>query len=217
MSETKKPRVMTEKGFLHKATGKVSASAFLAQHRAWLETGDLAIVTKPVLLTLDEVKQTLLTAKQDTEGAAKIALDTITKVVLDHMIAKAANKAEEAILNPKEKTPKNWVATIYNAKGEIQTRVKDNGEIADLQEGFDKSSDADRWTDRRLFDGASDWFGVVASTTMLKIETIVLRDDAIARILKKPAGMVCKSKPQSTPRLGFGVKAKGDHFHFSKG
>src|ERR1700687_5031424 len=111
MSETKKPRVMTPRGFLHKASGKVSAIAFLAQHKAWLETGELACKTTPILVKLEEHKAILLEAKQDTEEEAGKARDEIRGVVLNHMLAKEANKAEEKILNPPEPTrSKPWLA-----------------------------------------------------------------------------------------------------------
>lgn len=206
MTEAKKVRVMTPRGFLHKASGKISADAFLAQHRAWLESGELAPLTTPILRELD-AKVTLPTP----------ALEVIKMVVLNHMLAKEADKAEEAILNPAPAAkPKAWEATVYNAKGEIQSRTKEDGEEEDLQKGFDSSSDADRWSDRRLFDGASDWFAVVRHTTM-PLETTILRDDAIARILKQPRGPAMKSQAKSAGKLSFGVKVHNDRSVFSKG
>jgi hypothetical protein len=125
--------------------------------------------------------------------------------------------AEDAIENAdKPGTQKPWLATIYNLKGEIQTRVTEKGEVEDLVKGFDKSQDADRWADRRLFDGASDWYGVVEHTT-LKVRTFINRQDAIARILKRPKGPTVHTKGTSTKTLGFGVKAKQDRASFSRG
>jgi hypothetical protein len=214
---------MTEKGFLHKAKANISASAFLAQHKAWLLTGDLAIETAPILRALDESKVTLLQAGKDTEVAAKATMEKIEVIVLAHMLAKSNAKAEDTILNPKASAkPKPWMATVYNAKGEIQSRTKEDGSEEDLQKGFDISSDADRWTDRRLFDGASDWYGVVSHTTIINkhgdpLSTIIMRDDSIARILKQPKGAVCKPKPTGGGRLSFGVKVTNDRAVFSKG
>jgi hypothetical protein len=211
MSESKKPRVMTPRGFLHKASGKVSADAFLTQHRAWLESGELAEVALPILRKLD-FQEILPTP----------ALDEIRGAVLDHMLTKETKKAENAILNPAPAAKrKPWMATIYDAKGEIQTRINAKGEQEDLQETFDKSSDADRWTDRRLFEGASDWFGVVSHTTITikgePLSTIIMREDAIARILQKPKGPAMKSQAKSSGKLSFGVKVSNDRAVFSKG
>jgi hypothetical protein len=217
MTDSKKTRNMSIKGWLHKASGKVSATAFLASHREWLLSGDLSPVTSPILVKLDS-KEILPT----------VALTDLRSVLLGHMVAKEAAKAEDDLLNPKgiagrrDGTRKPWVATIYNAKGEIQTRVKEDGSIEDLQKGFDKSSDADRWVDRRLFDGAPDWFGTVSHTTLCNkegdpISTVIMRDDAIARILRQPKDAVMKVKSKTTDKLSFGVKVHNDHSTFSGG
>jgi hypothetical protein len=211
MDNTKKIRNMTAKGFLHKASGKHSASAFLEQHREWLLTGDLANVTAPILLSLD-----------NREIMPTPALEAIKGVVLGHMLAKETATFTEALLNPKTGSKKPWQATIFDAAGNIQTRVKENGEIEELQKTFDTCSLADGWTDRRLFEGACDWFGVVAHTTLVTKDgdpfaQTILRDDAMARIFKHKPGSVCKVKSQTTPRLGFGVKASQDRAVFSKG
>jgi hypothetical protein len=211
METTKKARNMTERGFLHKASGKVSAVAFLAQHKAWLMTGELGELTAPILAKMEQ-----------GEILPTPCLEAISSIVLGHMVAKDAAKAENALLNPKVAKVMPWMATIYNAAGEIQTRVKEDGDIEDLQKGFEKSSDADRWVDNRLFDGAPDWYGVVAHTSIINrqgdpLSTIILRDDAIARKLKMPKGAVMKAHSQTTDKLKFGVKVKNDRAVFSKG
>lgn len=213
MNDTKK-RNMTGRGFLHKASGKVSAIAFLTQHREWLTTGDLAPLTLPILIKLDSA-----------EIMATPALESIKCVVLGHMMAKDAVKAENAIINPpkEKKSTKPWIATIYDAKGDIQFRLNGNtGEPIELQESFDTSSAADNWTDRRLVEGASDWFGVVAHTSVLNkfgepLATTVMRDDAMSRTFRINKGAVCKVKSKTTPTLGFGVKCSNDRSVFSKG
>lgn len=208
-------RKMSPKGFLHKASQKAanSAAAFLAQHRAWLETGELSLFTSPILRKLD-----------DKELLPTPALSQIKEVVLAHHLAEEVRKAEESMARADQpKVRKNYVVTVYDAKGEIQTRKNANtGEDIELRETFDLSTQAEGWADRRLFDGASDWFAVIESTKMFRedgspLATTILRDDAIARILRVKKGPVMKSKPQSTSKLSFGVKAKGDHFQFSRG
>lgn len=209
MSEQTKERKMTAKGFLHKTTTKAAkaATAFLAQHRAWLETGELAQFTSPILAKLDE-KEILPTP----------ALEAIKAVVLGHMLAKDCEVAEAKIQDDasKGRSQKPWLATIYNCKGEVCTRLNEKGEEEDLQKGFDLSSDADRWVDRRLFDGQSDWFGVINSP-IHKSETTVIREDAIARILKKPKPCATRKTSASTSTLGFRPKVQNDRFYFSRG
>jgi hypothetical protein len=211
--ETKKPRNMSAKGFLHKASGKVSAAAFIEQHTAWLLTGDLADFTAPILK-----------AVADKELMPTPALAALTNVVLGHMIATENAKAEDALLNPKTRDKKSypWIATVLNAKGEVQTRVKEDGSIENLEKGFEKSSDADRWCDNRLFDGACDWYATVSHTSIINrhgnpLSTIILRDDAIARKLQAPKGAVMKQHSQTTDKLSFGVKCGNDRAVFSKG
>jgi hypothetical protein len=205
-------RNMSPKGFLHKASGKISAEAFLAQHRAWLETGELALFTTPILLRLDS-RELLPTP----------ALQEIKEVVLAHHLAEEVRLAEEAMnATPKSKVHKNYLVTIYNSKGEVQTHIDSTGKEKELISSFDTGSLAQGWADRRLFEGSPDWFAVVQHTKMFDragdpLATNIMRDDSIGRILKVSKGPVMKSKPQSSSRLGFGVKAKQSHAHFSKG
>lgn len=208
----KKERKMSPKGFLHKCSTKAanSALAFLAAHRSFLETGELAQRTSPILAKLDA-----------GELYPTPALKEIQYAVMTHIIesdrAKLETKLEQAQAGNPTTTKKSWCATIYNAAGEIQTRVNPQGEVEDLVKGFELSSDADRWVDRRLFDGASDWYGEVAHTVIPNVCSRIERADSIARILKQPKGPTVQVKGKSTKTLGFGVKAKETRVTFSRG
>jgi hypothetical protein len=205
MSTEKKERVMGPKGFLHKASGKVSADAFLAQHRAWLETGDLSEWTSPILAKVD-AKEVMPTP----------ALETIKGLVFAHMMAMDAIKAEKAIEDAsKPTTQKPYLATVYDSTGAICTRINDKGKEVELIQAFELGQRGRDWLDRRLFEGASDWFGVLTFTKDGKTENI-MRQDSIARILKQPRNPVMNKRPQQS-KLGWGMKVKGDHFHSSKG
>lgn len=214
-------RKMSAKGFLYKATTKAANSAigFLAAHRRWLENGEAAEVASPILRMLDE-GQLLPTP----------ALELIKHAVMTHMIQAAANAAEQKILAQQEQEGqgpgaprKDWMARVFDSKGHLCTRINAKGEVEDLEQTFDQASAADRWCDRRLFEGASDWYAVVEHTKIMRsdgsgpISTIILRGDAIARILKMPKGPTVHRKGQSTPRLGFGVKCKESRASFSRG
>lgn len=206
MSNDKRP--MTPKMFLYRSNAaKVSAIAFLAAHRAFLETGELAEVTSPILRMLDE--STLLPTP---------ALDLIREAVTVHTIRVEAEKAERRLLESLDgesqgKTVKNWIACVYDSKG---------NPIEDLEKSFELASDADRYVDRKLFDGASDWYGVVSHSRIMRadgdpISNIILRQDAIARILKIKKGPMSKKTGTRDGKLSFGVKAHQDHAHFSRG
>ena len=137
-------------------------------------------------------------------------------------VAPPADQIASAVLAAPKERRSDATVLGYNAKGEVQTRIDPQGKVKDLIDGFDTGSLAQGWADRRLFDGAPDWFAVMEHTKMFTkdgdpLSNTILRDDAIGRILKQPKGAVMKSKPQSTSKLGFGVKAKQSHAHFSKG
>lgn len=201
-------RKMTPKGFLHKTTTKAahSAAAFLQAHRDFLTTGELASVTSPILRKVDD--GTLMPTP---------ALQEIAAAVMGHIISSDIQKLDDKINNPPQSaTPKSWIATVYNATGVIQTRINAKGEEEELVKDFELGQEADRWADRRLFEGASDWYAEVANARV-NLMNRVERSDAIARILKQPKGPSIHQKAVTTKSLGFGVKAKQDRSSFSRG
>lgn len=213
MSE-KKTRNMSAKGWLHKTTTKAAASAdgFIKAHREWLETGSLAELTSPILAKIDSREL------MPTPG-----LEALKAVVLGYMIASETAKGEEAMRKRDEEPAitKPWTATIYDKDGQIATKINEQGKEVDLFEKFDQPQDAEGWTDRRLFDGQPDWFGVVQSTTMTNkhgeaLSTTVLRVDALARMLRKKKGPVM-DRPKSTSKLSWGAKVKNSVSKFSHG
>lgn len=207
-------RKMTLKGFLHKSGTKAanSASAFIAAHREFLQTGELALFTTPILLKVDS-KEVMPTP----------ALEQLKQVVLAHHLAEEIRIGQEKLnRQPEEKTPKGYVATVYNAKGEVIQEKNSVGKVVDLTDSFDNGQRASDWCDRRLFDQSPGCFAVVVSTKLFKkngdaFTATILRDDAIGRIEKKKKGPVMKAKPKETGRLSFGVKAKESKASFSHG
>jgi len=207
---------MTNKMFLHRASGKaaISASAFLEQHREFLQSGELELFTTPILLKVDS-----------RELMPTPALEEIKSVVLAHHLAEQIRIEQEKMEKAGEptKSSKSYVATIYNSKtGEVVQEKNDKGKIVDLKESFDDGTRAEGWTDRRLFDGAPHWFGVVESTKLFRQDgtafaATILRDDSIARILRKPKAPVMKAQKKAGGRLSFGVKAKESRASFSRG
>ena len=216
MSNDKKTRQMGVKGFLHKASGKVSAAAFLAQHRVWLETGDLLEVTSPILRMYDE-KQLLPTP----------ALELLKEAVLTHHLRVETDKAERRLSEQAEgetgsRSSKPWIARVFDVKGNLVIVKNAKGEEVELEQTFALASDADRWVDRRLFEGASDWFGVIQHTRIMRadgepITSVVMRDDAIARILKRPLRAAAKRTGSRDNKLSFGVKVHESRATFSHG
>ena len=227
MSEDKKVRVMTAKQFLNysnKGKALASASGFLQAHREWLETGELADAVLPLLDKHDDDKEEALAVGVDTESLAKVTLADIQQAAVDHILAAALTPKERAvrITKAKEKVakepklPKAWIVTIYNSKDEVQIRVSANGDEEEMIKGFDSSSEGDRWADRRLvFDCASDCYAVVKHS-FSSLKTIILRNDAMYRIMRSKSGPASKRKPVNA-KLAWGAKVKQSHASFSRG
>lgn len=209
MEATKKERAMTEKGWLQRASGKAgkSAAGFIQAHRAWLETGSLAQFTSPLLQKLDQ-----------GELFPTSCLETLKSVVLGHLLAKEQSKAEQ-VMNQPAKTPKQYEGTVYDSHGNICQ----DAEGKDLTFSSDQSGEVERWADRRLIDGAPDWFATVVNTKMFTPEgeaytQTILRDDSLARLLRPKKGPASRQTSKTTSKLSWGMKvAGGKPTHFSHG
>ena len=215
---------MSLRMFLHKSNAKAANSAigFLAQHREWLEKGDAAPVAMPILRLLDQG------AVLPTPG-----LEMIKQAVLDHMLYLETHETvekleaeqageEEAPSGPKAfGTTKPWVARIFDVEGNQLYKLNPKGEEVELAMGFDQDYAATWWCYRRMAEGASDWYGTVASTTMvskkdgkpltLKIE----RSEGMASLFKVKKGPVMHQTSTSHQSLGFGVKCHQTRVTFS--
>lgn len=197
-------RKMTEKGFLRKATGKVSAAGFIAQHREWLTTGTLGSMTQPILAKLDS-----------GEMMPTPALIEINQAVLDHLIAKDIVRGE-AVINAGPRVIKPYSATVYNAQGQVCTYKTEDGQVKDMVYNFDESLKAEGWCDRRLDAQGPGCYAIILDNASGRTQRIE-RDTSIARLYggRKPSPIMKETKGSST--LGWKMKAKGDIFHFSKG
>jgi hypothetical protein len=207
MTDTKKKN-MTEAGFLHKSSGKVSAVAFLAQHREWLLSGSMAQFTDPILAKLDR-----------GEILPTPALSQIREAVLAHKLARDVKEAEAKMAKqatPSDKPRKLYLVTIRDSNGMVVTRKNEKDEDVDLIQDFEGYSQAEGWADRRMFDGASDWVATIENTAT-GFTKVIPRDECFLRIIrsgKKP--VMAKGAPKSAP-LTSKMKVSGSHFHFSRG
>ena len=183
---------MTDKGFLHRSSGRISAAAFLTAHREYLTTGSLADFTSPILDRLDT-----------GNIVPTLALNELRAAVLEHLLSQHA----KAIV--KESTPtKPYTASIFDGKGNI---ITDNGKM--LVKTFNQSTEAEYWCDRRLYDGAQSWYGTICHVSGKTLQ--VDRLDSIARILKNSRGPVMRQNKAGSGN--WKMRAKNDHFHFSRG
>ena len=195
---------MSPKGFLSKATKpNVSAAGFLAKHREYMLSGEMAIVLKPVITQVDA-----------GEIEAASALDKVATLAMHFINATNILKGQA---RSAPRNVKDWTAAIYDSEDTIQIRVKENGEEEEMYKEFDKSSEADRWVDRRLsLDCGPDCYGEVIHTPSAR-RTVILRDDALARFYKKPKGPTMKPQPGGGGKLSFGVRVKETKVTFSGG
>jgi len=200
---------MSMKSFLSKTKTKAanSAGAFLKAHRDFLESGELAALTSPILAKVDS-HETLPTP----------ALKEITSVVFAHMMAASLDQAEKALVKAAEpKVEKPYEATIRDSKG---VAVDDDGNL--LVKGFERHQDAEGWIHRRLIESSPDCKGEIAATKTLDskghaLMTYVTREESFARLYAEKKMASHKKTGVSMSKLGFGVKAKNDRFHFSHG
>ena len=196
-----KTNKMTNKMFLHRSNSKISAEAFLQQHREFLLSGELGLFTSPILSKLEE-KELMPTP----------ALEEVRKVVLAHHLAEETRKAEASMTRAQEiKAPKNY-------QGEI--RSKDG--LLLLEKGFETPQDCERWLDRNLVDGEPECFGICTASHVLDKEgaplsVIIMRGDSIARVFRKGKSPVMKAQSKSAGKLSWGAKVKQSHASFSRG
>ena len=110
-----------------------------------------------------------------------------------------------------------WTATVYDVEGNICTRINSKGNEEDLVKGFDKVSQADRWSDLRLVnDAASDSYAIVEHAE-IPLSTRITRDEAIGRVLGKNGPGAVMHVSKGSGGLGFGVKSHPSHSVFSRG
>ncbi len=226
----KKPRNMSIQGFITKSLSKSASSAtsFLQTHREWLQTGAIAAITTPILNQMDSgdlMPTPALTAIRTAVYQHMLALDIQENE--DKMVRRAVDAALKAQKDadkdwkPKvPKEPKAYVATIYTADGEIASRINAQGEEELLQKEFNTPQDSDRWVDRRLVTGESDWYGEVSHTKMtIKGEPMTMRidrKDSIGRTFR-PKTSAAMRVQKGSGKLSFGVRVRNHVSKFSHG
>lgn len=211
MATEKKERKMSVKGFLTKANSKsatASVAGFLAAYREYLLTGEVSYATAPIIASFDDGK--LLPTP---------CLEQIKIVVLDHILAVDKAKAEESLKRESHpSSDKPFTVTIKDSiTGKVCYRIKDDGTTEQLIKHFDLPQDAERWADRRLFDGEPTWYAeVVKKNDTRPYWDIIQREDSIARTLKRPKTALSKTVSYGSS-LGFGMKIREKAVKFSHG
>jgi len=199
---------LTVKRFLKLASGKVSAQGFLAQHKAFLLSGELAPMTTPILSKVDL-----------GELMPTPALEAISQAVLSHYLACQVRIAEDKIAASQEReesSVKNWTTIVYDGAGNVQTHVNAKGETVELDQTFDLAQRGAEWGMRRLVGGAGDWYAVLSHNLSSCSETIT-RGDALAYLFRKPKAGVSKKVGSRDGKLSWGAKMVQSRASFSRG
>jgi hypothetical protein len=200
---------LSPKMLLHRANTSKSAMGFIQQYREYMVSGELADLLSPIVARVDAGSLMPTPAK-----------DEIARATLEHIVACALVKLEEGrdklMKGETHSSTKRWQASVVDANDVIQTYINEDGEVKDLIKSGDDVSTLDRWLDRKLFEGSSEWHGIIEHSVM-QVRTIVERSDAIARILRQPKSAVSRQQSKSAGRLSFGMQVRNDHSHFSHG
>jgi len=196
-------RGITIKGFIGKATStRLKPAVFLSQYRDFLSSGEIANITDSILAKLD-----------NNEITAEVGLQNITEAVFNHMLQTVAVQVKQSsIRNNIQSSNGNYVLKLFDSKNRV---------IAN--DSFSLNQDAERTGERWLVNSEP---GSYAKIESLKLKdrkgqpfiTTISRDDAFANFYKRKKTPIMKTRSiGSGNQLGFGVRVKQDHSHFSHG
>lgn len=224
---TKNVRVMTPKRFVtSKLSGKVSAEGFLSAHWDFL----LGQEYLTPILEAYENKEVLPTPT--VQMCQQAVLSHIMQLEVNKGVAKATTKKEPGTKVIRRKKDGAEVDESEVPKGRYEVTIMckfysrdgsctiDVGKVKDGAQAIfhaDSYNDALRIADRKLCDGGDTVYAVIINTHGRPIATNIQRDDAIARTFAPKSGPSTVRTGVSTSQLGFGIKAKNDRSHFSKG
>lgn len=202
--------MMTAKGFLTKANGKVSALAFLQEHRAWLLTGTRKLLTEPILIQLDR-----------GELFPTPALNEIKVAVMNHMIATDILAGQSKMSEASEPdTVKACVVTICIGDNPVMvtTKVKTKEGEKEVSKpmsmGFDSYYKAEEWACRRLQEGGPGWIAKMQDNVLGKSKELT-RDQAFGRLVKiKPVPTMRVNSSKGDKRLSGKPKVKGGKYYY---
>lgn len=237
---------MTPKRFVSaKHSGKVSAEGFLAAHWEFLKGQEylgeyIGMYERKELLptpmidlckkaVLDHILETQSQPKEKTvkEGGSG------TKIIR----RKKDNSESDGEEGHTDKYTVTMMVKVYDRAGNCtiqvgtverkrEVEVTVNGHtttkvVTEIEPAVWEVSTfnaASRMADRRLVDRGDAVYATINNNIGKPITTIIQRDDAIARVLKAPKGPATRNTHSGGgSNLGFGIRAKNDTCHFSRG
>lgn len=208
---------MTPSLFIKKyssSIGKISSEAFLKAHENFLRTGELAEIAVP---TLDKIQNGEITHSAGLASVIEAVIDSATML----QMSKTGKSVSVSKKTSSTRKKPAYCSVILDSAGNIVYGLDKEGNEVPLAKDHHEWQEAQGWVDRRL-DENPNCHGAITSRKLRRNDgsvwiDIVKREDSIARLYKRKSGAVMKRSPQSTQTLGFGVKAKNDFCHFSRG
>jgi hypothetical protein len=157
---------------------------------------------------LSEISETIPIISKIDSSIYPEAMFELKNAIFSHII-----KENEKKINKFKNKKVNISRIINNKKFEAKILNK----IGDVVESkkFDMPQQAERWCDRQLEYGSSDWHGEVFCKE--NFWSYVNRRDSLYRIYKEHRKITCGVRKKTTNRLGFGIKAKQSKITFSHG
>ncbi len=212
------------KSFLRKANGRISAGAFLEAQAEYLKNNfeetvpvfeqleNKLLYPTDALIQCKVIVFEKMRAEENAEATAKI---------LAREKIKEHSEPNKKVTEPKEEKSKAHCVTIYDERGNVIERRKDD-KVFPVVAKFDKYQDAERWAYRRLHSGEKDWYAEIVSIYLLDnsgnpIKTRINRVNAAAVIGHRLISPAMKRRPKSTGRLSGVAKAKQTYARFSGG
>jgi len=236
---------MTPKRFVAtKLSGKVSAEGFLSAHWSFLKgqeylTPILEAYENKELLptpTVQACQSAVLSHileldSQKAEAKLQAKKERSTKVVRrkngeEVEESEAVSARYQVTLMCKfysrEGTCEVKVGTVERTR-EVEQEVNGKTVTRKVVESepaiFDANTfqEAQRLAERKLTERGDSVYATIVNTHDRPITTTIYRDDAIARVMAKPKGPSVKNTFSGGGGLKFGIKAKNDRSHFSRG
>lgn len=234
---------MTPKRFVaSKLSGKISAEGFLAAHWEFLQGQSYlapileAYENKEVLPTptVQMCQAAVLSHILELEarkGTPKVKTENGNATKIIRRKKSEGNEVDESEV-PKGRYQVTLMCKFYSRDGSCKvdiglvekTRtIEDSNGVRTVTETepaifhADTFQAASRMADRKLVDRGDSVYAIIVNTHDRPIATHIQRDDAIARLMSPAKGPSVVRTGASTSTLGFGIKAKNDRSHFSRG
>jgi hypothetical protein len=242
---TKNVRAMTPKRFVsYKLSGKVSAEGFLSAHWDFLKGQEYLtpileayenkeLLPTPTVQLCQSAVLSHILELETNKGVSKIQANKegSTKVV---------RRKNEGEVEESEAVNARYQVTLfckfYDREGVCTIKVGEverKKEVEREKDGVtitktvtekepaifncNSYNDASRLADRKLCDRGDSVYATIVNTHDRPITTTIQRDDAIARVYKNPRGPAVTRTGAASSSLKFGIKAKNDRSHFSRG